>query len=122
MSGRMPATAKDIRLELDVLSAQLKPLLLRQGELEGALRRAVSREKVAELGISIEDVVLSSGEGVPWFYRDNLFVQWIRSNGLTHKPWVEWNGSVYPMQQFLVGKLCYENGNIMLEDVKGYKR
>lgn len=118
MSNRIPKTSKEIRLELDVLNEQLSPLQRKQAMLERALREALSREAVIRDRIRLGDVVLSSGPGVPWFYRDDAFVAWIRSSGLTHKPWAEWNGSVYPMKEFLLGRLSYEGGVVRIEDVK----
>jgi hypothetical protein len=53
------------------------------------------RQNIANLGITLDKVELSSGVNTPFFTMFLPFLEWCNRN--SRKPFVEWNGLVYLM-------------------------
>ena len=78
---------------LTELEEKLKPMLTRRARLRVSLRQAKSTEFILANNITREDVEMSRGDGVPWFYDFDAFGQWLRDNSI--KKWAEWNGRIF---------------------------
>ncbi len=111
-------TSHDIELELELLMARLRPLERAAGALRTELRRARSREAVLASGVTPDKVVIGSKAlGAPLFFvRLEDFAAWIRASRLDGVPWAEWNGCVYPMADFLSGKVVLDGRDAVLMD------
>jgi hypothetical protein len=110
----------NIQVELTGVLRELKPLETKRYSLERELRHAKSYETIIKDNIQRDDIVESGGEGKPYFYVDSKFVEWIIQNGLTHKRYAEWNGTLYRMDEFLNTKLRCLDGDVRLDDVINY--
>ena len=93
----------DIKLKLDEIGEQLKPLLFLQNRLKRDLAKALSIEFI-KVNCLTKDVVQSSnGNDIPWFGYVGTFADWLRSNSTL--TWCEWNGTLYRTIDILSGRM-----------------
>ncbi len=91
-------TSEQIQAEIDRLNARLKPLLAERDALNHQCRDARSREFIAANRITLDQVQLSSGDGVPWFGDLKPFADWLIATKC-RKRWAEWNGCLFMVSE-----------------------
>ena len=108
-------TIEQMQAELAGIIEQLKPLMQRQGELRRQIAQRKSREFARANQITLEDVQLSSGEGVPYFGTCLSFGTWLAHNRC-EKRFCEWNGILQFTAEAIQGRWNFELPG-RLEDV-----
>lgn len=101
------------RLEAEI-EAKIAHLLTHKEGLLCDLREALSREWVAANGVTMKDVQLSSGDGVPWFDHIQDYANWLAENST--RRWAEWNGRLYYAAELMAGKM-HPNAAGLIEHV-----
>lgn len=78
------------------LAAMKKDVAILQRQIAAEEQRRTSeryRQNIANLGITLAHVELSSDDNKPWFSILQKFLEWCEKN--SKKPFVEWNTFVY---------------------------
>jgi len=96
-------TSTEIQVELDELEEKLAPLVKRHINLERELRDVKSLEFIAANNITLNDVQLSSGEGIPYCYVVKEFTDWMKLRKC-EKPFAEWNTQLHLTHELFAGK------------------
>lgn len=111
------------KAKISFYESQIKIIKFHISHWESELRKVEQTKdwlqanlNISRYGIKLEDVELSSGPDVPYFFISYKFAEYLRAKGTT-KPWAEWNRRVYHMGELLCGNL--RNPLCNLDDLKG---
>ncbi len=101
--------------EIADLDRQIAVLQRRKREIEERKEQADSKAYIALTGMSLKDVQLSSGPGVPWFGHVDQFIAWLAQQS-PRKRWAEWNTSIHNTTELLTGR--WGTTPVRMEDLK----
>ena len=99
-----PWTEELYKLNREYLDLQfrMKPIQDRMDEISRRKEDVLSRQFIAENGITRQQVEMSSDTG-EWFYTIDSFSKWLLVN--SDKKWAEWNGRIYYTSDILDGRM-----------------
>ena len=83
--------------------AEIAPLVRNLESLRKSHRSALAQEFIADNGITRADVELSDGEGKPFFYHINTFIDWLKNHST--KNYAEWNTTIYRQSDLKAGRM-----------------
>lgn len=95
--------ATQLAAEIERRKAELQPALSKIAYLENQLREVRSREWIAAHKITREQVYFSSNVDEPWLGDICMLAAHVKRTSCT-KPWIEWNGVLYPTHEVMLGR------------------
>lgn len=95
MSQELQAQLDSINQEIANIKKMMQPLLDKQLDIRQQIKIVESKKKIKELGLTLDQVQLSSGDGVPYKSHMMAFQEWCKSN--SSKKYIEWNYCIFPI-------------------------
>lgn len=90
----------EINNELKTIEAEMRSLHARKDVLLNMENTARSKQWAKDNGVTLDQIQLSQGEGMPYFMDLYSFSAWNLTNPIKKK-FFEWNKKVYPWEGFL---------------------
>lgn len=92
-------TSAEIKVKLEYVNDQLKPLLKIKSELEQKFKDTYSREWITANGVRRKDVA-NPDDDDNWYGHIRTFIRHLEETG-SIKRWVCWNGRIYSYAELL---------------------
>lgn len=112
-------TLKELNLEIAEIDVQIEVLKKRREPLRREKRDLESNAFISMYSITLDDVQLSRGDGVPHHGHIMNFANWMKENGIT-KRFCEWNGLLYLTAEIIAGRMDHDAPG-QIRDVPGYQ-
>ena len=109
----------DIKQQIDRHNVAIAALEERRDKLKREYCHLRSMQFIELHGITLSDVQISEGEGVPYFGDIRTFSEWMKSTNC-RKRFCEWNGRLYNTQEVINGFMEHDPPG-RYEDLEGAK-